>query len=72
MTNDPLLARHETLTNLVRSMVVRVNAVDARLLGDMMVELVNTFAHAPPVYNAAPTWQFLQTLMRGEGAVERS
>ena len=72
MTHDQLLEQHETLTSLVRSVVVRADAVDARLLGDMMVELVNTFHQAPPVYDAAPAWQLLQTLMRGERAGEGS
>jgi hypothetical protein len=72
MTHDQLLEQHETLTSLVRSVVVRADAVDARLLGDMMVELVNTFHQAPPVWDAAPAWQLLQTLMRGEGEGERS
>jgi hypothetical protein len=72
MTNEQVFAQHETLTSVVRSLVVRVDAVDARLLGDIMTELVNTFGPAPPVWAAAPAWQLLQTLMRGEGQEERS
>jgi hypothetical protein len=72
MTNEQVFEQHETLTSVVRSLVVRVDAVDARLLGDIMTELVNTFGPAPPVWAAAPAWQLLQTLMRGEGQGERS
>jgi hypothetical protein len=72
MTNDQIFAQHETLTSVVRSLVVRVDAVDARLLGDIMTELVDSFGLAPPVWAAAPAWQLLQTLMRGEGQEERS
>ena len=54
MTNEQVFEQHETLTSVVRSLVVRVDAVDARLLGDIMTELVNTFGPAPPVWAAAP------------------